>query len=193
MATTIEALRKLGKKVNDKEPTSNGIGNIVNEIADDYAGGSGSAGVSSIGGVDGAITLGEGLSMSGQELQVSVSGGGLEVLDLDLSNLAVFEVNGFGMSMGIDIPSDIYNSIYDGSYYIINAYSTNSESPLGTFNQAFYKSGNLIYDEYATSVIISPGGSDANMSYVKLYTDNSALHPNSIVLDFIQIRVNTIE
>ena len=76
MATTIEALRKLGKKVNDKEPTSNGIGNIVNEIADDYAGGSGSAGVSSIGGVDGAITLGEGLSMSGQELQVSVSGGG---------------------------------------------------------------------------------------------------------------------
>ena len=79
MSTTIDALRTLGLKVNDKLPTSNNIGNVINEIADDYAGGSGSAGVSSIGGVDGAITLGEGLSMSGQELQVSASGGGTQL------------------------------------------------------------------------------------------------------------------
>lgn len=79
MSTTIESLRKLGLKVNGTEPTNNNIGNVINEIADDYQGGSGSAGVSSIGGVDGAITLGEGLSMSGQELQVSASGGGTQL------------------------------------------------------------------------------------------------------------------
>lgn len=79
MSTTIESLRKLGLKVNGTEPTNNNIGNVINEIADDYQGGSGSAGVSSIGGVDGAITLGTGLSMSGQELQVSASGGGTQL------------------------------------------------------------------------------------------------------------------
>ena len=43
MATTIESLRKLGLKVNGTEPTNNNIGNVINEIADDYAGGSGGA------------------------------------------------------------------------------------------------------------------------------------------------------
>ena len=39
MATTIKALRKLGLQVNGEEPTSNNVGNIINEIANEYTGG----------------------------------------------------------------------------------------------------------------------------------------------------------
>ncbi len=41
MATTIESLRKLGLKVNGEEPTSNNVGNVINEIANEYTGGGG--------------------------------------------------------------------------------------------------------------------------------------------------------
>lgn len=44
MSTTIDALRNLGLKVNDKVPTSNNIGNVINEIANDYTGGGESGG-----------------------------------------------------------------------------------------------------------------------------------------------------
>lgn len=46
MATTIEALRNLGLKVNGEEPTSNNIGNVINEIAEEYTGGGGGSDVS---------------------------------------------------------------------------------------------------------------------------------------------------
>ena len=39
MSTTIDALRNLGLKVNDKVPTSNYVNNVINEIANDYEGG----------------------------------------------------------------------------------------------------------------------------------------------------------
>lgn len=76
MATTIDSLRNLGLKVNGSEPTSNYVNNIINEIADEYTGGgSSSSGVTSIGGADGAITLGTGLSITGQQLSATASGG----------------------------------------------------------------------------------------------------------------------
>lgn len=44
MSTTIKSLRKLGLKVNGEEPTNNNIGNVIDEIAENYTGGGSSSG-----------------------------------------------------------------------------------------------------------------------------------------------------
>lgn len=87
MKTTVQSLKKLGKKLNGADPTGSTISTVIDGIADGYSGGQANVGVTSIGGVDGAITLGDNLSMNGQQLQVSVSGGGVTAINLGTINV----------------------------------------------------------------------------------------------------------
>lgn len=175
MSTTIKSLRKLGLKVNGSEPTANNIGNVINEIADDYQGGSGSAGVSSIGGVDGAITLGTGLSMSGQELQVSVSGGTklykhAVSIDVDLTSL------GMGHQIvNINMISTAVNSTALTTATLLTAFDTGNILSID-------QSSALFFDRSRIYTFEEGGTTDELYMYIQSVTEDSSGNPTGVTI-----------
>ena len=139
MATTIDALRNLGLKVNGSEPTGDYVGNVIDEIANSYS--PSESGMSNpmttsgdiiVGGASGAATrLAKGsqgqvltVGSSGLEWATPSGGGGsgtIEVPILDIGSVEPYSISGNNITWhNISVTESFYTQCQNSPLLWIN-------------------------------------------------------------------------